>query len=198
MKAIIIVDGGYLTQIVKNDYDLKHSNLPHSIFNIFENYRSLVKDTDLHLLRIRYHDSPAFLSNNPSSEEQKKYDEKEMIFSRHINSYQRIDLIKGRCQKLSEDGHYSYKQKGVDVNMAIDIVQYSAMVDTIIVVSSDSDLIPAFELAKTKGAEIVLVTSDNINRLPDGSVDRLIRSADLNFMIKREMLTKRSEMALKR
>jgi uncharacterized LabA/DUF88 family protein len=197
MKAIIIVDGGYLTQIVKNDYDLKHSNLPHSIFNIFENYRSLVKDTDLHLLRIRYHDSPAFLSNNPSSEEQKKYDEKEMIFSRHINSYQRIDLIKGRCQKLSEGGHYSYKQKGVDVNMAIDIVQYSAMVDAI-VVSSDSDLIPAFELAKTKGAEIVLVTSNNVNRLPGGSVDSLIRSADLNFMIKKEMLTKRSERALKR
>jgi uncharacterized LabA/DUF88 family protein len=197
MKAIIIVDGGYLTQIVKNDYDLKHSNLPHSIFNIFENYRSLVRDTDLHLLRIRYHDSPAFLSNNPSSEEQKKYDEKEMIFSRHINSYQRIDLIKGRCQKLSEGGHYSYKQKGVDVNMAIDIVQYSAMVDAI-VVSSDSDLIPAFELAKTKGAEIVLVTSNNVNRLPGGSVDSLIRSADLNFMIKKEMLTKRSERALKR
>jgi uncharacterized LabA/DUF88 family protein len=120
-----------------------------------------------------------------------------MIFSRHINSYQRIDLIKGRCQKLSEGGHYSYKQKGVDVNMAIDIVQYSAMVDAI-VVSSDSDLIPAFELAKTKGAEIVLVTSNNVNRLPGGSVDSLIRSADLNFMIKKEMLTKRSERALKR
>lgn len=198
MKAIVIVDGGYLTQITRNDYNLKHSNLPHSLFNIFDKYQNSVANTDFHLLRVRYHDSPAFLPDNPSPEEQQKYDQKEQIFAKHIEAYQRIDLVRGRCQKLKEGGAFSYKQKGVDVNMAIDIVQYSSMLDTIIVVSSDSDLIPAFLLAKTKGAEIVLVTSSKMNRVPNGSVDKLIRSADLHFSVERETLTKNSPWALTR
>lgn len=199
MKAVLIADGNYITKIAKNDYGLRHSNLPHSLFNIFEQYRDLIKEVDLHLLRIRYHDSPAFLPNNdPTAEEQKEYDKKEFFFKKHITPYQRIDLIRGRCQRITVNGNYEYNQKGVDVNMAIDIVQYSATVDTIIVVSADSDLIPAFVLAKTKGAEVVLVTSEKVKRFPDSSVDKLINAADLHFVIEKEMLKKSSQMSIKR
>jgi uncharacterized LabA/DUF88 family protein len=60
---------------------------------------------------------------------------------------------------LLQDGAGVYHEKGVDVQIAIDIVSaaYEASCQRIFLVSSDTDLIPAIKLAKSKGLEVIYV-----------------------------------------
>ena len=60
---------------------------------------------------------------------------------------------------LLKDQNGVYKEKGVDVQMAVDIVRaaYEQTCDRILLISSDTDLIPAIEIARSKGVEIVYV-----------------------------------------
>ena len=52
---------------------------------------------------------------------------------------------------MKTDG--KYHEKGVDVNIAVDLLvaTYENLCDKLIVVSSDTDLLPAIEKAKEKG-----------------------------------------------
>lgn len=58
---------------------------------------------------------------------------------------------------LKSDG--KFHEKGVDVNMAVDmlVATYENLCDRIILVSSDTDLIPAIKKAKEKGKNILYV-----------------------------------------
>lgn len=55
------------------------------------------------------------------------------------------------------------QEKGVDVGMAVDIVKdtLTKNVDRVVLVSSDTDLLPALRVAKSAGAEIVYVGFNN-------------------------------------
>lgn len=55
---------------------------------------------------------------------------------------------------LKSDG--KFREKGVDVNIAVDILEatYENLCDTIILVSSDTDLLPAVKKAKEKGKKV--------------------------------------------
>lgn len=52
-----------------------------------------------------------------------------------------------------------FHEKGVDVQMAVDILRgaYKNEYDQVFIISSDSDLIPAIEEAQTSGKEVVYV-----------------------------------------
>ncbi len=54
---------------------------------------------------------------------------------------------------LLKDGDEVYHEKGVDVHMAVDILvtTYENLCDRIILVSSDTDLIPAIQKAQARG-----------------------------------------------
>lgn len=58
---------------------------------------------------------------------------------------------------LKSDGEF--REKGVDVNIAVDILvaTYENLADRIIIVSSDTDLLPAIKKAKEKGKTVEYV-----------------------------------------
>jgi uncharacterized LabA/DUF88 family protein len=58
---------------------------------------------------------------------------------------------------LKSDGEY--REKGVDINIAVDmlVVSYENLCDRIILVSSDTDLLPAVQKAKEKGKVVEYV-----------------------------------------
>jgi uncharacterized LabA/DUF88 family protein len=64
-----------------------------------------------------------------------------------------IKIIKGRIQNFKG----LYKEKGVDVRMALDIYKLANdnLYDKALIISSDSDLIPAIELVKMTGDKMV-------------------------------------------
>ncbi len=71
------------------------------------------------------------------------------------------------CKKCGATD-YKFQEKGVDVGLAVDIVADSLrnQVDHIILVSSDTDLVPAIKVAKEAGRKITYVGFDNqITRL---------------------------------
>lgn len=58
---------------------------------------------------------------------------------------------------------YKFQEKGVDVGLAVDIVADSLrnQVDHIVLVSSDTDLVPAIKVAREAGKKITYVGFDN-------------------------------------
>ncbi len=70
-------------------------------------------------------------------------------------------LLEGSLQ-LSElqanDVTYDVEQKGVDIKMALDIaaLAYKRLVDRIVLVTGDSDFVPAAKLARREGIDVVL------------------------------------------
>ncbi len=69
--------------------------------------------------------------------------------------HQRIDIVKGYL--LERDGRFY--EKGVDVRLAVDIVTmaFDKKYDTALVISSDTDMIPAMQKAQSYKREIVHV-----------------------------------------
>lgn len=71
---------------------------------------------------------------------------------------ERIYTVLGRIQKYGN----VYKEKGVDVRIGLDLLEgaYENRYDTALVISSDGDLAPAFELVRRKGKNIESVMFD--------------------------------------
>jgi len=77
------------------------------------------------------------------------------------------------CKKCGTTD-YKFQEKGVDVGLAVDIVADSLRnrVDHIVLVSSDTDLVPAIKVAKETGRRITYVGFDNqITRLLSSLAD---------------------------
>lgn len=64
----------------------------------------------------------------------------------------------GTRQLRAEDFVPSIEQKGVDLRIGLDIARLSLrqLVDTIVVITGDSDMIPAFKFARREGVRIFL------------------------------------------
>lgn len=83
---------------------------------------------------------------------------------------------------LKSDG--AYHEKGVDVNMAVDILvaAYEDQCDKIILVSSDTDLLPAIEKARALGKEVEYVGFGHMPSLA------LIANCSFSRLLSREEL----------
>lgn len=73
-------------------------------------------------------------------------------------------------------------QKGVDLRIGLDIatLAFRRTVDTIVVAAGDSDLVPAFKLARREGLRVLLVTyghnvTDDLTAHVDGLLDISLR-----------------------
>ncbi len=75
------------------------------------------------------------------------------------------DLINGKV-KVSDlqenDVFYEMKQKGIDMKIGVDIASLSLkrFVDKIVLISGDSDFVPASKLARREGIDFVLDPMD--------------------------------------
>ncbi len=79
----------------------------------------------------------------------------QQLFAHLESAEQKFNVIRGVLMKT--DG--KYHEKGVDVRMAVDIVAgaYTDQYDTVVLVSSDTDLIPAINLARKKKKKVIYV-----------------------------------------
>lgn len=79
----------------------------------------------------------------------------QQLFSHLESADQKFNVIRGVLMKT--DG--KYREKGVDVRMAVDIVAgaYTNQYDTVVLISSDTDLIPAINLARKKNKKVIYI-----------------------------------------
>jgi uncharacterized LabA/DUF88 family protein len=150
MKTAIFIDGGYISKILK-----KESH------NISVDYEKLVKElvpVKDNLLRTYYYDCEPYQSSPPTDDEKQRFS-KSQLFHHKLKSLSKFDVKLGKLQKIKD----TFKQKGVDVLLSIDLVELSLInkIDNAILIAGDSDYIPAITRVKAHGVTVHLYHSQN-------------------------------------
>lgn len=172
MKAAVLIDGGHL-RVLARKAKLKYD--PDFIESIAH---SCVLDGE-ELLRILYYDCAPFTGTVklPISGTDYKFEGSD-IWLRELASKDYFAIRRGvlkfrgfkpkkvpltKTPLKDEDFKPDFEQKGVDMRIGLDIANHSALksVDRIILMTGDTDCIPAMKHARINGIQIVLVTFEN-------------------------------------
>lgn len=137
-RCIILIDGSNFYFKLK---DLKLHNLLNFDFTNFS--KKLVNNK--HLIRSTYYIGK--VKTDGTEHTQRLFNNQRKLFS-HLKKH---TFFYSLGYLLKSDG--KMHEKGVDVNIAVDILvaTYENLCDRIILVSSDTDLLPAIKKAKEKG-----------------------------------------------
>lgn len=184
MKTILLIDSGYLKNVFKNNRKFYDAD---GIEAFSEHVINSAKGTDsnLSLLRILFYDCLPYqgIQKFPISKKDCVFDNKDFIMgklSQKNNFAVRKGTLKFRGWFLKEDAYTkslledsdfepSFEQKGVDMRIGLDISQYSydKSVEHIILVSNDTDCIPAMKCARKNGLKMSLVSVQHAKIAPE-------------------------------
>ena len=145
-KFSLFVDGS-------NAYHLMRRVLPKGTSIQRLNFRKLIArvlHTNADMSRFYY---VGVLTPSDDAHAQKLFRNQQRLFTKLCDLDQRFSIRKGQLVKIGDH----YREKGVDVRLAIDIVLgvINNDFDVAIILSSDADLLPAVEFARLKGKEVV-------------------------------------------
>lgn len=172
MKVAIFIDGSNLYSKLKG-LGIKAT----SEFDYFRFANYLVKDSKI--IYVGYYVGQVHVEkNNPRSEE--LYSNQQKFFHHLVTQIPNVEIVRGHIQNYNG----IYKEKGVDVRLALDIYKFANQnfYDRAIVVSSDSDLLPAIRMAQTEGKEVEYIgfsNSSSIAMLRECKCKRLLSYEDL-------------------
>jgi len=117
--------------------------------------------TNRKLVRAYYYDAPV-----KQQEDLARYQKQQRFFNA-LRNLEYFDVRLGRIERG--------RQKGVDVLLAVEMIKYAEneAYDTAIIVSGDSDLVPAVELVKSMGRHVEVAFFDQCYHLK-GVADKMI------------------------
>lgn len=117
----------------------------------------------------------------PTTEERNRFASMD-TFIFNLKKLPRFQFRQGKLQKIGTE----YKQKRVDIWMAVDLVRMSSnkQIEKAILVTGDSDLVPAIEAARDEGVVVVLFYS------PNSRHDELLQACDERYEITRNLIEK--------
>ena len=183
-KTIVLIDGGFLrsqARSAKLAYDPP----------FIEKYALACRAPDEDLLRILYYDCAPFVGAGtlPISNTPKNFYKSDQW----LNDVAALDLFAVRRGTLKFRGYVRkrplqtgtvltdadfkphFEQKGVDMRIGLDMASYSAehLADRIILLTNDTDCVPAMKFARICGLQTVLIEVPN--RIPHAD---LVKHAD--------------------
>ena len=146
-RAAILIDGGYFAKVLKTEF-----NCPQIDFHRF----SEIICGDYELLRTYYYTCMPYQSSPPSEEERQRYSD----MDRFIYVLRKLPRFEVRLGKLGWSNG-ELVQKRVDILLAVDLVRLSwgKQIKKAILVTGDSDFVPAVVAAKDAGVLIQLYYS---------------------------------------
>jgi uncharacterized LabA/DUF88 family protein len=166
-KAAVLIDNQYLFKVKKSlgldeeDLRIGYKDLTDYLSNLIPaiRFRTYVYDAIRPIKELK-------------TEKEIKNNEKQVGFLNSLEDEPNFEVRLGLIQK---NDHDVYRQKQVDVWMAVDIVKLSLkrIVDHLIIITGDSDFIPAVKVAKEEGIKVHLWhaerkdTSVDLRRLCD-------------------------------
>lgn len=183
-RVAVFIDGSNL-------YFKLRSLIPHKMDFIRYRYRELIQsmlESDEKLVYIGYY--VGVVRDTKRSQNHEKTLElvqnQQKLFEQL--RHQDIQVVKGYL--LERDGRYF--EKGVDVRLAVDIIDMAVArkYDTAMVVSSDTDLIPAMVSAQARKRQVVYVGFEHQPSLA------LIRHADRSRLLTRKEAERPAEQHL--
>lgn len=148
-RVMIFIDGGYLRKLC-NDY-YKHDRIDFKkLADVLQKMYSTIPGYPfrLNLMRIYYYDAIVD-KNEPEYDGQKKY----------FDSIIRLMWYTVRLGELVKSSKDEFRQKGVDILMAIDALNkaYQNHYDTGMFLMGDRDFIPLIEAVKNTGKKTICV-----------------------------------------
>jgi uncharacterized LabA/DUF88 family protein len=150
MRTAIFIDGAYLDYVLKVDFGappIDFSKLPSRLAGITNVFRTYY-----------YHALP-YLSDPPTEAEQDFYRRKRNFYQ-VLESMPRMQVKLGRLEFRGQnaDGKPIFEQKRVDLLFGLDLAVLATkhLITDAVLVTGDSDMLPAVELAKAEGVIIKL------------------------------------------
>lgn len=178
-KAAIFIDGGYLSKVLKEDFSSQKINFG-ELSNLLAKGESI--------LRTYYYNCLPYKPQKPTPDEVARYSNMQRFFE----ALKRIDRYEVREGKLEFRGYNSthhpiFVQKRVDSLLACDLVLLSAKqrISKAIILTGDSDFIPAIAIAKNEGVEIEIVYGPTAQ-----THEQLYQIADLRTVLTAEDINK--------
>ncbi len=169
-KAVVLIDGGYIAKVIDNDFGrtkidfLKLSN-------------AVCGETER--LRTYYYNCMPYQHDPPTEEERAKFSSMDK-FVYSLRKHPRFEVRLGKLQQIGGE----FKQKRVDILMAVDLVRMSwgKQIGKAILITGDSDFVPAVEAAKDAGVIVQLYYSRNSIH------DELLLAVDDSFEMDRKLI----------
>jgi uncharacterized LabA/DUF88 family protein len=169
-RLAIFVDGGYLDSLASDEFGIRidQSKLGEEIRRIV----AAKTPNSVDLLRTLYYDCLPYQSNPPTTEEKERFSKKRSYFDM-LRNLPRFDVREGRLvfRGLDKSGKQIFQQKRVDLLLGLDFALLSGkrQITHVAVVSGDSDLLPAFKVAKEEGISVWLFHGPRKSRKDGGS-----------------------------
>ncbi len=148
--AAILIDGGYMDRVSR---DCGSPRIDFGRLAV-----ELARPNEL--LRCYYYHCLPYQSPVPTPEEQERYAGKQRFFSA-LNRLNRFEIREGKLEFRGVDRETNkpiFEQKRVDISLGVDLVLLSVKqrIERVVLVTGDSDFLPAVRAAKNEGVLIHL------------------------------------------
>lgn len=164
-RLAIFIDGGYVAKLGKDEFSIWVDQ-----GKLSEEIRLAVAaktPEPVDLLRTYYYDCLPYQGDPPTTEEAQRMSQRRAFFAA-LQRLPRFTVREGRLmfRGLDARGEPIFQQKRVDLLLGLDFALLSGkrQVTHAAVVSGDSDLIPAFEVARQDGISVWLVHGPRVSR----------------------------------
>ncbi|MFH1607079.1 MAG: NYN domain-containing protein [Nanoarchaeota archaeon] len=178
-ETLVFIDANFLSKL-SNHFGKKK----YLIYDLFKFSYNLAKKQKLNCRQIFYYTAPPFQSEKPTKEEEIRKDGYDRLKKKEII------VQEGRCQRLKIDGNLVYKQKAVDILMAMDLMRVPLKfpkIKKIILIASDSDFVPVVKSLEEEGIKAILYTYYEKKRDTNFSrSNHLIKSVHKYVLLKKE------------
>ena len=185
-RLAIFVDGGYLDALAEDEFSMRID-----LAKLGDEIRRIVSSKtpdSVDLLRTFYYHCLPYQSNPPTEEEAIRFGRKRGFF-KALQNLPRFAVREGRLisKGLDIEGKPIFQQKRVDLLLGLDFALLSdkRQITHAAVISGDSDLLPAFRVAKEEGVLVWLFHGPSVSK-KDGSstfADELWQEADERYEI---------------
>jgi uncharacterized LabA/DUF88 family protein len=180
-RAVVMIDIGYFGKVLKYCFDEPRIN--------FEKFSDLICD-GRERLRTYVYDCAPYLSSPATEEEIERANNHE----RFVTSLKRLSKFDVRLGKTARNPHTGeFYQKRVDVLLTVDLMRlaWNKHIHTAILVTGDSDFVPAIEAAKDAGILVMIHYRDCYD--PQGrpmtrTLDELLDMCDDCIIIDDELI----------
>ena len=138
-RSAVFIDGGYIDKVLQNEF--ARARIEYGKFS-----DNVSKGTDR--LRTYYYHCMPYQGNPPTSDERARFSSMDS-FLYNLKQLPRFEVRLGKIAKRGSD----FQQKRVDVLLSVDLVRMSwdHQIQRAIIVSGDSDYVPAVLAAKDAG-----------------------------------------------
>jgi uncharacterized LabA/DUF88 family protein len=164
-RIAIFLDGGYLDKLSDEEFGVR-VDFSKLVARILSTVQSKTPD-QLDLLRTLYYHCLPYQSNPPSLEESTRFSRKRSFFAA-LSALPRFEVRMGRLAFCGVDnkGKKIFQQKRTDLLLGLDFALLSGkrQITHTAVLAGDSDLLPAFKVAKDEGVLVWLFHGPKVSK----------------------------------